>query len=156
MSFGGRETWGRTFSIVSIKTWASSIRRCFTISILSRSEKIDVIRDTRSCMPRSRLINCFQAGGSLHMRKRLGQRVSNHRKETKTHAPRKIANTSEASGRKRRSWSQQRCINLHNSSAKVGCVGRGGRLPAIIANMAPAAGILLNGTALVNTYIDMK
>ena len=39
----------------------------------------------------------------------------------------------------------------HNLSVKAGCAGRGGRLPAMTANMAVTAVLLLNGTVPVNT-----
>jgi len=78
------------------------------------------------------------------------------RNEMETHAPRKTPDTSEASGRKRSSLFQQRCVSAHNSSVKVGWDGRGGRLPSITATIAVASGRLLNGTAPVNAWVDVE
>jgi len=64
---------------------------------------------------------------------------------------RRICKASETSGRKWGSGSQQRCINPHKCSVNVGCVGRGGRLLCIMANVAIADVVLLNGIAPVNT-----
>ena len=69
----------------------------------------------------------------------------------RTHERRTTFSTSETSGRKEGSWSQQYCTNVHNSSVRVGCVGRCGRSPPIIANVVAADGLLPNGTAPVNT-----
>jgi len=57
------------------------------------------------------------------------------------------------SGRKRGSWFQKRCINVHSLSVRAGCVGRDGRLPVIVANMAATGRLLLNGTAPVNAWV---
>jgi hypothetical protein len=81
--------------------------------------------------------------------------IGNKKKGKETHAPRKTFNTSAAPGRKRGSRLQQRCINTHNSSVKVGWDGLGGRLPSITATTTAAAGRLLNGTAPVNTYFEV-
>lgn len=64
---------------------------------------------------------------------------------------RRIPKASEISGRERGSRSQQRFINLHRSSVKVGCVGRAGRLSCVMANIAMADEPALNGIAPVNT-----
>lgn len=68
---------------------------------------------------------------------------------------RSASKTSEAFGRERGSWAQQRCINVHNFSVKAGCVGRGGRPPCMIANMAITNEPLPNGIVLVNACIDV-
>jgi hypothetical protein len=39
---------------------------------------------------------------------------------------------------------------------KVGCVGRGGRLPWVVADMAMIDVPSLNGTAPVNICVDVK
>lgn len=65
--------------------------------------------------------------------------------------------TSEASGRNRGSWSQQRWVNTHKSSIKVGCVGRGGRLPSAMARaVAKDEPPGPNGNTPVKTCIDPK
>jgi len=67
--------------------------------------------------------------------------------------PRKTPNTSEAFGRKRGSWFQQRSISVHNSVIQIGWVGRGGRVPFDMAIIAAEVELSPNGTAPVNTYI---
>ena len=64
----------------------------------------------------------------------------------------KISNAFEMSGRKRGSWSQQRCVSDHRSPVKLGCVGRSGRCPCITENMAIADELSLNGTSPVKIY----
>ena len=79
-----------------------------------------------------------------------------HRNKQETDGLRRTCKASETSGRERGSGSQQRCINSHKLSVKVGCVGRGGRLPCVIANIAMTDEPLLKGIAPVNTCDDMK
>ena len=98
------------------------------------------------------LINCFQAGGPLYMGKPSSSRINDHRNGRETDWMRRTCKASETSGRKWGSWSQQRCTNVHSWSVRAGCVGREGRLPLIIATIATAGGLLLNGTAPVNAY----
>ena len=50
--------------------------------------------------------------------------------------PHKSRETSSAWGRKSASWSQHRWTNAHNLSVKVKWVGRDGRSPPTIANIA--------------------
>ena len=77
-----------------------------------------------------------------------------HRRETDGGG--RISNTFELSGRKRGSWSQQRCVSDHRSPVKLGCVGRSGRCPWIIESMAIADGLSLNGTSPVKIYSNPK
>ena len=70
--------------------------------------------------------------------------------------PRKMLNTSEISGRKGGSWFQQRSISVHSSGVKVGCSGRGGRMPCVMYNTAMICVSSLNGIAPVKTCIDTK
>jgi len=74
----------------------------------------------------------------------------------KTHTPHKTFNTSETAGRKEGSWFQQHSVSAHNSVMKVGCVGRDGRLPCVMANIAMKDESPLNGTAPVNICIEIK
>jgi len=69
---------------------------------------------------------------------------------------RRYSNTSEASGHREELPSQQRCINIHRSSVKVGCVGLGGRSPRNADSMAIKDEQPLNGAAPVNTCIGTK
>ena len=72
------------------------------------------------------------------------------------HVPRKMLNTSEISGRKWGSWFQQRSISAHSSVLKVGCAGRGGRVPCVMHNTAMTGVLSLNGIVPVNTCIHAK
>jgi len=64
----------------------------------------------------------------------------------------KAWNTSDTSGRKRGSLSQQRPIITHSLSEHAKLVGRGGRLPCIMAIAAIAGRPAPNGTAPVKTF----
>ena len=68
----------------------------------------------------------------------------------------KTFNTFEIPGRLWGSWSQQCCTSDHNPSVRVGCVGRGGRFPPIIAIVAAVDRVSLNGTAPVNAWGDAR
>ena len=56
--------------------------------------------------------------------------------EGRTDGVRIVSITSEIAGRALRSPSQHRCINDHSFSVKLGCFGRSGRSPCIIATVA--------------------
>ena len=73
-----------------------------------------------------------------------------------THEQPRISNTPETAGRKWGSWFQHCCINVHSCSVRAGWVGRGGRLPPIIASVATGGGLLLKGIAPVNTWGDAR
>ena len=144
--------WRLTSSITSTKVWISSPHRWPTISTSSQSEKIVMIRGIRSWAARVGLISCLQAGGPLYTGKPSSSRINDHRNGRETDWMRRTCKASVTSGREWGSWSQQRCINVHNWSVRAGCIGREGRLPLIIATIATAGGLLLNGTAPVNAY----
>ena len=74
--------------------------------------------------------------------------------ERETDRSRRISKVFEMSGRKRGSWSQQRCVSDHRSPVKLGCVGRSGRCPCIKETMAISDERSLNGTSPVKIYID--
>lgn len=120
------------------------------------SVKIVVIREMRSSVARVQLVNRFQGGSSLRARKRSNQRTRDHWIERETDGIRITSKTSEISGRKWGSRSQQRWVIIHKFSVKVGCVGRGGRRLCIIANVAMGDESSLKGIAPVNTYVDTK
>lgn len=111
------------------------------------------IRGIRSGTGGGRLISRFQAGGPLRKPSQANEHVTARINETNELRTRK---TSEIFGRKRGSWSQQHCVNIHNLSVKVELVGRDGRLPSIIANMATEGRLSLNGFAPVNTCSNTK
>ena len=75
---------------------------------------------------------------------------------TETDGTRRISDTSEIFGRKRGFWAQQRCINPHNWSVRAGCDGRDGRSPLIMAIVATAGRLSLNGIVPVNTCVDTR
>ena len=58
--------------------------------------------------------------------------------------------------RERGSLPQQCCVKVHKSSVKDGGVGRSGRSPFVIDNMAIMDVLSLNGTAPENTCIHPK
>ena len=90
----------------------------------------------------------------LHARKWECQRFMITKKK-RTHEPCKNFNASETSGRKRASWSQHCCINVHNLFVEAGCAGRRGGLPLAIAIVVAAHRLLPNGTVSVNTYVEV-
>jgi len=109
------------------------------------------IRETCSSAARRRSIKRFQAGIPLHVRNWSGQRPLGSGVETyKLHEIRREL------GRRWASLSQHRCVNVHNLSVKAGCVGRGGRWPPTIANMAARDDLSLNGAAPVNAFAQMN
>ena len=68
----------------------------------------------------------------------------------------KLHEIRKTGGRRRGSWFQQSLVNAHNPSVKAGWVGRGGRSPPTIANIAARGGLLLNGTAPVTTFVRVN
>jgi hypothetical protein len=97
----------------------------------------------------------FRAGRSLNEN---GSRLQmdNHWNERETNQSRRICKASAASGREGGCSSQHRWISLHKPPVTPGCVGRDGRLPWIMLDMAASGGVLLNGVAPLNTYISEK
>ena len=148
--------WVLASSITSTNAWASSLERYSNTTTSSRSEKMDLIRGMRSSVERVSLINRFQVGGFLYAREQSNLGVNSHRNEWETDESRRVCKTSEASERKRGSPFQHRCISFHNPPVTPGCVGRGGRLPCTVANMAIIAEPSANGGAPVNTFIVKK
>lgn len=94
-----RETLGIfTSYTMSTKVWESSPERFPTILTWSRSEKMDFIREVRSCTERGWLISHFQAGRSLHAFTQLNQLIQGNKDEQKTDRVRRVCTTSETSG----------------------------------------------------------
>ena len=73
-----------------------------------------------------------------------------------TDGGRRISNAFELSGRKRGSWSQQRCVSDHKSPVKLGCVGRSGRCPCIAESVAIADDLSPNGISPVKICISQQ
>ena len=97
----------------------------------------------------------FRAGRSLN-ENGLRLQMDEHRSERDTNQSRRTRKASEASGREEGSSFQHRRINLHRSLVTPGCVGRGGRLPWVMADMASSDRVLLNGVVPLNTCISEK
>lgn len=122
-----------TLSITSIRVWAFSSETCPGTPAWSSSKKIAAIRGMRSRVAGASPIRCPQ-----------------------TERVRTCKATSEVLGREMGLGSQQRCVKFHKSSVKVGCIGRGGRLPCVMENIAVTDGQPLNGTAPVKIYIGTE
>ena len=142
--------WKSTPSITSTKVWASSPLRCSTILTSLQSEKMGAIREMRSSIGRVEFINRSQAGRPLHAITQSSSRMHGRQNGRETNRTGRRFKASEISGRTLGSLSQQRCINAHSWSVREGWVGRDGRLPVIIASIAAAGRLFLNGTAPVN------
>ena len=56
-------------------------------------------------------------------------------------------------GRLRASWFQHSWVNAHKPSARLGWVGRDGRSPPAIADMAARGGLSTNGAAPVKAFM---
>ena len=69
--------------------------------------------------------------------------------------PRKVLNTAEISGRFWGFASQQRSVNVHNSSVRSRWSGRGGRTPPFMAN-SPSRLDMKNGSRGLKTYVGVK
>ena len=78
----------------------------------------------------------FPSGRVTRREDKSSLRTGDRQNEQKTDESRRTCRTSEAFGRERGTSCQHRLIKFHNRPVTSGCLGRGGRLPCVIANVA--------------------
>ena len=77
--------------------------------------------------------------------------MANHWNEQETNSLGRAWKTFVIPGHEGGSWSQHCCTNIHSWFVRAGCIGRDGRSPPIIANIASEGRLSLNGIVPVNT-----